>query len=60
MLRSVLTAAIAACLASPALAQQPTPAGTPVGTVVVKQQPVNKAIDFVGRVEAIDRVDVRA
>ena len=28
--------------------------------MVAAKQPVNQAIDFVGRVEAIDRVDIRA
>jgi membrane fusion protein, multidrug efflux system len=41
-------------------AQQPSGQPTPVGTVVAAMQPVNRAVDFVGRIEAIDRVDVRA
>lgn len=56
MRRSILAAALVACLAAPALAQQPVP----VGVVVAAKQPVTKAVDFVGRVEAIDRVEVRA
>jgi membrane fusion protein (multidrug efflux system) len=47
-------------LSSAAIAQQATGQPTPVGTVVATKQPVNRAIDFVGRVEAIGRVDVRA
>lgn len=56
MRRSILTAVLAACLAVPALAQQ----AVPVGTVIAAKQPVNQAVAFVGRVEAIDRVDIRA
>jgi membrane fusion protein, multidrug efflux system len=56
MHRSIVSAAVAACLAVPGLAQQ----AIPVGTVVAAKQPVSKATEFVGRVEAIDRVDVRA
>jgi membrane fusion protein (multidrug efflux system) len=56
MRRSILAAAVAACFAGPTLAQQ----AIPVGTIVATMQPVSRAIDFVGRVEAIDRVDVRA
>ncbi len=40
----------------PALAQTPIP----VGAVPAEMKPVTKATDFVGRVEAIERVDVRA
>jgi membrane fusion protein (multidrug efflux system) len=42
-----------------AYAQQPGQP-VPVGTVAADRQPVTSAIDFVGRVEAIDRVDIRA
>jgi membrane fusion protein, multidrug efflux system len=45
---------------SSAAAQQATGQPTPVGTVVAAKQPVNRGIDFVGRVEATGRVDVRA
>jgi len=47
-------------LSSAAVAQQATGQPTPVGTVVAAKQPVNRAIDFVGRVEATGRVDIRA
>ena len=43
-----------------ALAQQPAPTTVPVGTVVAERKPITKTLDFVGRVEAINRVDVRA
>jgi membrane fusion protein, multidrug efflux system len=62
MLRSILIAALAACLSLPALAQQPAPAqqAVPVGTIVAAKQPVSKSIDFTGRVAAINKVDIRA
>ena len=47
----------AAC-ASPAHSEPAAP--VPVGTVTAEKRPVAKALDFVGRVEAINRVDVRA
>ncbi|GGC53828.1 efflux RND transporter periplasmic adaptor subunit [Chelatococcus reniformis] len=37
-----------------------TPASVRVGTVIATRQPVTKALDFVGRVEAVERVEVRA
>ena len=36
------------------------PAATRVGTVLAEKQPVNPAQEFVGRIEAIERVEVRA
>ena len=51
----VLLAAIAA---PPAEAQ--APAATRVGTVLAEKQPVNPAKEFVGRIEAVERVAVRA
>jgi membrane fusion protein, multidrug efflux system len=46
-------------LALPAHAQQP-PAAIPVGVVKAESKPIAKTLAFVGRVEAIDRVEVRA
>lgn len=46
--------------AAPAAAQQAQPAAVPVGTVYAERQPISNIRDFVGRVEATDRVDVRA
>jgi membrane fusion protein (multidrug efflux system) len=40
--------------------QQNAPATVPVGTVIAEKQPIAKALDFVGRIEAINRVDIRA
>ena len=39
-------------------AQQPT--AIQVGTIAAELRPITKATDFVGRVEAIERVDIRA
>ncbi len=49
-------------LASPiaAFAQGNVPAAVAVGTVKAERKPISQARDFVGRVEAINRVDVRA
>src|ERR1700722_13523554 len=59
----VLTCAVfvVAGLSVPAGAQtsQPPPA-VPVGVVAAERKPVTKALDFVGRVEAVDRGEVRA
>jgi membrane fusion protein (multidrug efflux system) len=59
----VLTCAILAVagLSVPAIAQtnQPPPA-VPVAVVTAERKPVTKGLDFVGRVDAINRVEVRA
>jgi len=44
----------------PAHAQQQAPAPIPVGVVKAERKPITATLDFVGRVEAINRVDVRA
>ena len=53
------TLSMLACV-SAAHSQQNTPATVAVGTVIAEKQPIAKALDFVGRVEAINRVDIRA
>ena len=55
----VLTAAMLS-LSPVAVAQQAAGQPIPVGTVVATKQPINQATEFVGRIEAIDRVDIRA
>jgi len=58
---AVLISAIALAAERPAHAQQQqAPAATPVGVVQAEKKPITKSLDFVGRVEAIDRVEVRA
>src|SRR5262245_19894740 len=47
-------------LSAPVVAQQGQPTTVPVGTVMAERKAVAKTADFVGRVEAINRVDVRA
>src|SRR5580704_11885211 len=44
----------------PATAQQAQPAADPVGTVYAERQSISNIRDFVGRVEATGRVDIRA
>lgn len=44
----------------PALAQQPAPQAIPVGTVAAAVKQVTQGKSFVGRVEAVNRVDVQA
>jgi len=41
-------------------AQEPQPAAVAVGTVIAGRTPIAETIDFVGRIEAINRVDIRA
>lgn len=38
----------------------PQPAETPVGVITAVKKPITKSLDFVGRVEAIQRVEVKA
>lgn len=40
--------------------QQSPPSAVPVGTVPAERKPIAKSLDFVGRVEAINRVEVKA
>ncbi len=47
-------------VAGPAFSQQAQPAAVPVGTVSAERKAIAKTLDFVGRVEAINRVEIRA
>ena len=47
-------------LAAPAYGQAAEPAAVAVGTVYAERKPIAKTSDFVGRIEAINRVEVRA
>lgn len=47
-------------LAGPAYAQGGEPAAVAVGTVYAERKPIAKTADFVGRIEAINRVEIRA
>ena len=57
---SIGVALLICALAAPSLAQQPAPAAVPVGTVAAARKPIAKAVDFVGRIQAIERVEVQA
>lgn len=46
--------------ATPVVAQQQRQQTVPVGTVYAERRPISQSRDFVGRVEAIDRVSVQA
>ena len=59
MRRTLCIAFVVFALGYPAVAQQPT-AALPVGVVRAERKPIAKAGDFVGRVEAISRVQIRA
>src|SRR6202790_4067725 len=47
-------------LVAPADAQQAPPAAIPVGVVKAEHRPIEKTLDFVGRVDAVNRVEIRA
>ena len=55
-----LAAAFAFGSGTGALAQQPAPAAVPVGTVMAEKRAITQTADFVGRIEAVNRVDIRA
>jgi membrane fusion protein, multidrug efflux system len=57
---SIGVALLICALTAPSLAQQPAPAAVPVGTVAAARKPIAKAVDFVGRIQAIERVEVQA
>jgi membrane fusion protein (multidrug efflux system) len=47
-------------LNSPVFGQQASPPAVPVGVAKAERKPIAKAGDFVGRVEALSRVEIRA
>jgi membrane fusion protein (multidrug efflux system) len=55
----VVIVAVCAVLA-PAHAQQAAPAAIPVGVVAAERKPITKTSDLVGRIEAINRVQIVA
>jgi len=60
-MREVLcTALIVLALSTPVLAEQQPSTAVSVGVVKAERKPIAKAGDFVGRVEAISRVEIRA
>ncbi|MGC2077715.1 MAG: efflux RND transporter periplasmic adaptor subunit, partial [Xanthobacteraceae bacterium] len=61
--RSICTVALlvtSLIAATPVVAQQQRQQTVPVGTVYAERRPISQSRDFVGRVEAIDRVSVQA
>ena len=58
-MRATLWAALLTCALVPLAHSEPA-ALTTVGVAIADKRPIAKTIDFVGRVEAINRVDVRA
>ena len=60
-MRLTICAAVLICgSVFPARAQQKEAPAAPVGVVKAEKKPIAKTLEFVGRVEAIDRVEVRA
>jgi membrane fusion protein (multidrug efflux system) len=60
-MRLAIATMLALCaLALPAQAQQGAPSTVPVGTVSAELKPIARATDFVGRIEAMQRVEIRA
>jgi len=61
-MRVIAISALAVCgFLATAGAQTPQqPPAVPVSVVTAEKQPVTKALDFVGRVDAVERVEVRA
>ncbi|HEX5213555.1 MAG TPA: biotin/lipoyl-binding protein, partial [Pseudolabrys sp.] len=57
---SICTVLIFFCSALAASAQSKDAAPLPVGTIVASRKAIEKTIDFRGRVDAIQRVDIRA
>jgi membrane fusion protein (multidrug efflux system) len=61
-MRAAICAVLATCcVAPPAYAQQPqAPAAVPVGVVKVETRAIANTLDFVGRVDAVNKVEIRA
>ena len=60
-MRAIATAMVFLAALTPAAAQQSqAPAAIPVSVVAAEKKPVTKSQDFVGRVEAIQRVEIKA
>ena len=57
---SLVTLALALQPWAQGLAQQAAPATIPVVTATVEKRPVAKSMDFVGRIDGIEKVDIRA
>jgi membrane fusion protein, multidrug efflux system len=60
MRQALCTAFLCFALTHSTVAQQQQPMAVPVGVVRAERKPTARTIDFVGRVEAISRVEIRA
>src|SRR5450631_4834131 len=60
MRTAICTVFIICALLAPAVAQQTPSAAIPVGVVKAEHKSIEKTLDFVGRVEAVNRVEIRA
>jgi membrane fusion protein (multidrug efflux system) len=60
MRATICTVFIICAIVAPAAAQQAQPAAIPVGVVKAERRPIEKLLDFVGRIEAVNRVEIRA
>ena len=60
MRQALCTTFLTFALSYPAIAQQQPPTAVPVGVVKVERKPVARTVEFVGRVEAISQVEIRA
>ena len=60
MRHALFAAFLCFALADSAVAQQQPPNAVPVGVVRAAHKPIARTTDFVGRVEAISRVEIRA
>jgi len=52
--------AVAMLIFTTAAAWSQNPAPARVGTVLAEQRPITRSVEFVGRIEAVERVDIRA
>ncbi len=56
----LVAAGLASVPCGGAAAQQAQPAAIPVGTIAAEKRAIGRTADFVGRIEAVNRVEVRA
>ena len=60
-MRTIIFGTVAILLLLAPVYSQPRPQGpVPVGVITATKQPIARSAEFVGRIEAIDRVDLRA
>ena len=60
-MRTIICGTVASLLLLTPAYSQPRPQGpVPVGVVTAAKQPIARSAEFVGRIEAIERVDLRA